>query len=52
MTDWRPADSAALRLEWGTAGFADDIAIAAELDSAAVVPVLDGRAFRAESGPP
>jgi 2-phosphosulfolactate phosphatase len=38
--------------ELAAAGFEDDVAIAAELDSADVVPVLDGGAFRAESGPP
>jgi phosphosulfolactate phosphohydrolase-like enzyme len=38
--------------ELRAAGFADDVAVAAELDSAAIVPVLAGGAFRAESVPP
>jgi 2-phosphosulfolactate phosphatase len=38
--------------ELRAAGFADDVAVAAELDSAAIVPVLSGGAFRAESVPP
>jgi phosphosulfolactate phosphohydrolase-like enzyme len=38
--------------ELRAAGFADDVAIAAELDSASIVPVLAGGAFRAESDAP